>query len=71
MIRDYYQMLLNRGDRVSGRVDGKMKQFATYFTRGVRNGSQLRKAIYRCGDPQEVIDTVERFFAEQLASEAA
>jgi hypothetical protein len=48
-----------------------MKQFATYFTRGVHNGSQLRKAIYRCGDPQEVIDTVERFFEEQLAPKAA
>ena len=71
MIRDYYQLLLNRGDRISGRVDGKMKQFATYFTRGVRNGTQLRKAIYRCGEPQEVIDTVERFFEEQLATEAA
>ena len=71
MIRDYYRMLMNRGDHISGRVDGKMKQFATYFTRGVRNGSQLRKAIYRCGDPQEVIDAVERFFEEQLAPKAA
>ena len=71
MIRDYYQMLLNRGDRVSGRVDGKMKQFATYFTRGVRNGSQLRRAIYRCAGPQEVIDAVERFFEEQLSAAAA
>ena len=71
MIRDYYRMLMNRSDRISGRVDGKMKQFATYFTRGVRNGSQLRKAIYRCDNPQDVIDTVERFFEEQLAAEAA
>ncbi len=71
MIRDYYRMLMNRGDFVSGRVDGKMKQFATYFTRGVRNGAQLRKGIYRCADPQEVIDTVERFFEEQLSAEAA
>ena len=26
---------------------GKMKQFATYFTHGVRNGSKLRVAIYQ------------------------
>lgn len=71
MIRDYYQLLLAKSDRVSGKVDGKMKQFATYFTRGVRNGTQLRKAIYRCGSQEEVISTVERFFEEQLSTEAA
>ena len=25
---------------------GKMKQFATYFTHGVRHGAQLRSSIY-------------------------
>ena len=32
-------MLIERGDKDAV---GKMKQFATYFTHGVRNGSQLR-----------------------------
>ncbi len=70
MIRDYYALLFEKADKVSGEVGGKMKQFATYFTRGVRNGTHLRKAIYRCHEPQEVIDTVERFFEEQLATAA-
>lgn len=66
MIRDYYALLLEKKENVSGEVTGKMKQFATYFTRGVRNGSQLRKAIYRQTSPDEIIGTVERFFEEQL-----
>lgn len=70
MIRDYYALLMRKSDRVSGEVSGKMKQFATYFTRGVRNGSQLRKAIYRCDGPESVIDTVEKFFEQQLESAA-
>jgi hypothetical protein len=47
-----------------------MKQFATYFTRGVRNGSQLRKAIYACGAAGEVCAEVDRFFAEQIVDAA-
>lgn len=70
MIKDYYVLLIDKQDKVSGEVTGKMKQFATYFTRGVRNGSHLRKAIYRCSTQQEIIDTVDRFFEEQLESAA-
>src|ERR1700761_7492919 len=44
MIKTYYQMLEEHGE--SDAV-GKMKQFATYFTHGVRNGSKLRTEIYR------------------------
>jgi hypothetical protein len=55
---------------LSGDVTGKMKQFATYFTRGVRNGSQLRKTIYACGTADEVCGAVDRFFAEQLVDAA-
>ena len=28
-----------------------MKQFATYFTHGVRHGAQLRAAIYQAHEP--------------------
>ncbi len=70
MIRDYYALLLDKEDRITGEVCGKMKQFATYFTRGVRNGSQLRKAIYRTHEAAEVVAVVDRFFEEQLASAA-
>ena len=70
MIKDYYVLLIEKQDKVSGEITGKMKQFATYFTRGVRNGTHLRKAIYRCDGQQDVIDTVDRFFEEQLVSAA-
>jgi nifR3 family TIM-barrel protein len=70
MIRDYYQMLIERPDKISGEVTGKMKQFATYFTRGVRNGAELRKSIYRCPSSAEVISTVDAFFEKQLENAA-
>jgi len=70
VIRDYYQMLMEKPDKISGDVCGKMKQFATYFSRGVRNGSQLRKRIYQCHTAQEVTAAVDAFFEESLASAA-
>jgi tRNA-dihydrouridine synthase len=50
MMRLYYSMLLERDDRDA---TGKMKQFATYFTHGVRHGAQLRHRSIRrtrCGN---------------------
>src|ERR1700694_4437081 len=43
IMRRYYGML---EDHRAMDAVGKMKQFATYFTHGVRNGSQLRASIY-------------------------
>src|SRR5438874_5185139 len=43
MMRTYYAMLVERSE---GDSVGKMKQFATYFTHGVRGGAQLRASIY-------------------------
>ena len=63
MIHDYYRMLLDRESRINGEIAGKMKQFATYFTHGVRNGSRLRAEIYRAQTPEEIYDRVESFFA--------
>jgi nifR3 family TIM-barrel protein len=65
MMRAYYEMLA--GHRAPDAV-GKMKQFATYFTHGVRNGSHLRSAIYRVHDAQAVLDQVDRFFEQELAT---
>ena len=64
MMRVYYLMLEEHGatDAV-----GKMKQFATYFTHGVRNGSKLRTDVYRAGSVTEILETVDRFFDGQLA----
>ena len=47
MMRTYYAMLIER--QRAGCV-GKMKQFATYFTHGVRNGAQLRAEIYHAAE---------------------
>ncbi len=41
---------------------GKMKQFATYFTHGVRNGSQLRRAVHTSRTATEILDQVDSFF---------
>jgi tRNA-dihydrouridine synthase B len=68
IMKTYYQML-----QVEGESDavGRMKQFATYFTHGVRNGSKLRVESYRSHDVAEILSIVDRFFAEQLDAPAS
>jgi tRNA-dihydrouridine synthase B len=63
IMRTYYQMLR---DRDEPDAVGKMKQFATYFTHGVRNGSKLRVDIYRAMDAAEILDRVQAFFESEL-----
>src|SRR6202041_3211805 len=41
---------------------GKMKQFASSFTHGVRNGGELRRQVHSSHSPQEVIERVNTFF---------
>ena len=41
---------------------GKMKQFACWFTHGVRNGSELRRQVHAARTPAEVLDQVDAFF---------
>jgi tRNA-dihydrouridine synthase B len=62
MMRRYYAMLIERGEKD---VVGKMKQFATYFTHGVRNGSHLRVAIYKEHEPAAILGLVDEFFAAE------
>ena len=64
MMRTYYLMLRDHGE---ADAIGKMKQFATYFTHGVRNGSKLRTEIYRAQEVSAILDIVEAFFYDQLA----
>lgn len=45
---------------------GKMKQFACWFTHGVRNGSELRHQVHSAHTPEEVLRRVEEFFAGVL-----
>jgi tRNA-dihydrouridine synthase B len=62
LLSGYYQKILssNLPDSV-----GKMKQFACWFTHGVGNGSELRKIVHSARTPQEIVQNVERFFAEK------
>ena len=59
MMRTYYSMLIERDEPD---VVGKMKQFATYFTHGVRNGSKLRAEVYHAHEAGEILDRVDAFF---------
>lgn len=61
MMRTYYAMLLDRSEDDS---IGKMKQFATYFTHGIRGGGPLRVSIYQAKEAPQILDLVDRFFAE-------
>jgi nifR3 family TIM-barrel protein len=65
MIRRYFSMLIEEGYKDA---PGKMKQFASWFTHGVQNGSHLRKVIYDAKDEHTILSDVERFFEERLAS---
>ncbi len=49
---------------------GKMKQFATLFTHGVRNGGELREAVHHARTAAEILDRVDAFFAHTAASSA-
>ena len=59
MMRQYYAMLIQRGENDAV---GKMKQFATYFTHGVRHGAQLRVSIYQASEAAAILDLVDAFF---------
>jgi nifR3 family TIM-barrel protein len=65
MIRGYYALLVARG---APDVVGKMKQFASYFTHGVRNGAKLRVAIFHAQQAAEILQLVDAFFERELAT---
>ena len=54
-----------------GGAEGKMKQFASWFTHGVPHGAQLRKAVYEAKSETEILDAVDRFFETLLNGNAA
>src|ERR1700683_2309738 len=66
IMRRYYTMLC---DHDAPDAVGKMKQFATYFTHGVRNGSHLRVEIYKATEARQIVDMVDAFFERELALE--
>ena len=50
---------------------GKMKQFTTYFTHGVRNGSKLRGEIYRAQEGRQILEMVDEFFSREIEAALA
>ncbi len=67
MIRTYFQMLVD--EELPG-APGKMKQFASWFTHGVRNGGALRKAVYEARAEREILERVDQFFQTALSETA-
>ncbi len=63
MIRTYFEMLIE--EEMPG-AEGKMKQFASWFTHGVAGGAALRKAIYESKSRVEILTSVEAFFEDRL-----
>jgi len=63
MIRTYFSMLLE--EEMPG-AEGKMKQFASWFTHGVPGGAALRKAIYEAKSGPDILRNVEEFFDAKL-----
>ena len=63
MIRTYFAMLVE--EKMAG-AEGKMKQFASWFTHGVPHGAHLRKAVYEAKSGEEILGAVDRFFRTLL-----
>jgi nifR3 family TIM-barrel protein len=59
LIRTYYSMLV--AEEIAGAL-GKMKQFASWFTHGVRNGTELRRQVQSARETREVLERVDAFF---------
>ena len=65
LLSGYFHDLSNSGmpDAI-----GKMKQFATLFTHGVRNGGELRRGVHHSHTAAEILGQVDAFFARPAVS---
>jgi nifR3 family TIM-barrel protein len=65
LLAGYFRNLMDSGmpDAV-----GKMKQFASLFTHGVRNGGELRQAVHHSATGKEILEKVDAFFTQSTAS---
>jgi tRNA-dihydrouridine synthase len=65
LLSGYFRMLVEAGmpDAI-----GKMKQFACWFTHGVRNGSGLRREVHSSRTSAEVLERVDAFFADTVTA---
>lgn len=64
LLSEYFRSLIaaNMPDAI-----GKMKQFATLFTHGIRNGGELRQSVHHSRTTAEILDRVDEFFASATA----
>jgi len=67
MIHTYFRMLVE--EDVPG-AEGKMKQFASWFTHGIPGGGTLRKAVHGAKRASEILESVEQFFDSSQLLEA-
>jgi tRNA-dihydrouridine synthase B len=65
LLMDYFQSLV--ASEMPDAV-GKMKQFATYFTHGVRNGGELRQQVHHSHSAAEILDRVDAFFSRPVSN---
>jgi tRNA-dihydrouridine synthase B len=59
LLLDYFRRLV---EAETPDALGKMKQFSCWFTHGVRNGGELRRAVHTARSTAEVFERVEVFF---------
>ena len=59
LLMDYFRRLV---EAETPDALGKMKQFSCWFTHGVRNGGELRRAVHMARSSAEVFERVEVFF---------
>jgi tRNA-dihydrouridine synthase B len=64
MIRMYFKMLIENDTQGA---EGKMKQFASWFTHGVPGGGILRKAVYEAKRRDAILNAVDDFFESLLS----
>ena len=65
LLSSYFRSLI---DAAMPDAVGKMKQFASLFTHGVRNGTELRHAVHHAQSAPEILDCVDAFFAKTAIS---
>jgi tRNA-dihydrouridine synthase B len=68
LIRTYYHMLIREE---TPDALGKMKQFACWFTHGVRNGGELRRGVHGAREVREVLERVDEFFRAAVPAASA
>jgi tRNA-dihydrouridine synthase B len=65
LLSSYFRSLI---DAEHPEALGKMKQFASFFTHGVRNGGDLRHQVHSSRSTAEVLDRVESFFCSAITN---